>query len=622
MTDVSLPDLNQFDALAQVDDLTERTRQWCEQTSPWQPIGRVRALLRRVLERVATLRIRMESPLVVATFGGTGTGKSTLVNALVGDDVTKSGRQRPTTRKPILILHVSMEAETLGLPLSQFEIVRSSADILRELVVVDCPDPDTSETAAAGENLALLRAIVPLCDVLIFTATQEKYRSARVLDELADAAGGCRLLFVQTHADVDSDIRDDWQTVLSGYEVPEMFFLDSRAAREAQKAGRPVDLEFARLREVLREELAASERVRVRRANVLDLLAAATEHGSGILEQSRPHVVTLRQKLAGERESMARELATNLQTELLSSRHLWERRLITAVTENWGFSPFSSVLRLYNGLGGFIASMSLSRARTVAQVALIGVAEGGRRLREWQAERNSDDRVSRLDAIALDDGRLREARMVISGYADSAQLVAALPNDADLDSLRVTAAEIEQRFLGSVAQNVENIIQEVAASNSRWYVRFLYECLLGGYLAFIVYRIAKNFFYESFFRTTFDAAAVTAPLLPMEFYVAAGVFLALWSGILVILFTRRLRRGLDRRVRKLANDLAGKRLTGGLFPQLEAAAQLAERQCDELIRLSAETRTVRSEIVEKGRLGGRRAVAPAVSSATPLAVTK
>ncbi|HEX6987436.1 MAG TPA: GTPase domain-containing protein, partial [Planctomycetaceae bacterium] len=436
------------------------------------------------------------------TFGGTGTGKSTLVNSLVGEEVTRTGRQRPTTTKPVLILHRDTEAEALGLPLERFELVRSAADVLRDLVIVDCPDPDTSETAEAGTNLALLRSIVPHCDVLIFTATQQKYRSARVLEELADAAAGCRLLFVQTHAGVDEDVRDDWRRTLAGYDVPEMFFVDSRRALEEQRAGRRPSGEFGRLLEVLRTELAASERGRVRRANVLDLLGEALDRGRRILSERRPAVEALKEQLAAQRDRLSADLANGLRDELLSSRNLWERRLLSAVTENWGFSPFSSVLRLYNGLGGFVASWSVYRARTAAQVALIGAAEGARRLRSWQEERDAEGRLGRLDAFALDDARLREARLVVSGYADEAGLSPALPTDAALDDLRAAAARVESQFLGTAGRKVDDLIRELAAANSRWHVRLWYETLFGAYLAFVLWRVGKNFFWDSFLRPT------------------------------------------------------------------------------------------------------------------------
>ena len=69
-------EVRQLELLSSIDDLRQRTQRWVTQSTEWEPEKRAQSLLRRVLDRVETLRIRMESPLVVATFGGTGTGKS------------------------------------------------------------------------------------------------------------------------------------------------------------------------------------------------------------------------------------------------------------------------------------------------------------------------------------------------------------------------------------------------------------------------------------------------------------------------------------------------------------------------------------------------------------------
>ena len=47
----------------------------------------------------------LDAPLLAVAGGSTGAGKSTLVNALVGHPVTRSGAIRPTTRQPILLHH-------------------------------------------------------------------------------------------------------------------------------------------------------------------------------------------------------------------------------------------------------------------------------------------------------------------------------------------------------------------------------------------------------------------------------------------------------------------------------------------------------------------------------------
>ena len=48
---------------------------------------------------------RMDAPLLMVVGGSTGAGKSTLVNSLVGEEVSASGVLRPTTRAPVLVCH-------------------------------------------------------------------------------------------------------------------------------------------------------------------------------------------------------------------------------------------------------------------------------------------------------------------------------------------------------------------------------------------------------------------------------------------------------------------------------------------------------------------------------------
>ena len=47
----------------------------------------------------------MDAPLLMVVGGSTGAGKSTLVNSLVGAQVSAAGVLRPTTRAPVLVCH-------------------------------------------------------------------------------------------------------------------------------------------------------------------------------------------------------------------------------------------------------------------------------------------------------------------------------------------------------------------------------------------------------------------------------------------------------------------------------------------------------------------------------------
>lgn len=596
-------EVRQLEILSAIDELRRRTEVWIERPTDWDPVRRTQSLLKRILARVETLRIRLEAPLVVATFGGTGTGKSSLVNALVGEEVTLSGRQRPTTRRPVLIAHPRTDLEDMGLPLEDVDVVRREADILQDLLILDCPDPDTSEGEIAGSNLDRLRTLLPFCDVLLYVSTQQKYRSARVDDELRSAAGGCRILFVQTHAALDEDIRNDWRRTLRPvFDVPDIYFVDSLKGLQEQQAGLRPSGEMGRLIDLLRNRFGASERARVRRANVIDLLESGLDRCRELLSASRPQVLELQTTLARQKQDLGRRMAARLQEDLLSSHHLWERRLLAAVTEQWGMSPFSAMLRLYNGLGGILASLTLARARSTAQLAILGTIQGVRWLEGRRRDQAAESTLARVGHCGLNDALLRESEIVIAGHLTAAGFDPDLLHTGTLEELRQRAAAVETDFVGDAGRRVDEMIHDLAGRNSRPWVRGYYELLFGSYLAFVLYRVGKNFFYDSLWSN--------APLLSSDFYPAAGLFFVLWSSLLIIMFTRRLRRGLSRRVQSLVADLVESRLGAGLFPQIETSANQALRMVDEVEFLAARTTELRHELAGADDLGRRRSGTP------------
>lgn len=592
------PDLSQLALLARIDDLSARLEAWCDRPVPWRPLRTEQFFLRRVLDRLGKIRARLSAPLVVATFGATGTGKSALVNALVGHDVTRSGRQRPTTTRPVLVVGPDCDLGQLGFAAhEECEVVPAQAPVLDQMVLLDCPDPNTSESAGDGTNLDRLRRMLPHVDVLLCTATQETYASHRVLEELAGAAEGCRLVFVQTRANLDSDIRDDWRDRLDpSFEVPEMFFVDSIEALSRRRSGEAFSGEFGRLVELLTRELAASERTRVRWANTADLVALALGESTDRVEAALPALERVESRISRQRDEATRAWLARIQSELTVQRGLWERRLLASVSQQWSLTPLGLLMRFSAGLGGWFASLALARARSAAQIALIGATEGIRRLSRDSDDSSSESRFLTAATGLVDEARLHALRLVVLGDARDAGL------DLPAEAARGTGQPPRDQALAvdllrQTRAAVDDVIDETTRK-SGLVTRFVGEILLTAFLGFALWKPARNFFYEH--------AWLDRPLISSDYYIHAALFGTLLAVILVALTTRALRRGLARRLpAALARVQSDSR--GPLHPDLDAALEQSRAAADELRSLRLAAVSLADSAGPAGRLGRKHA---------------
>src|SRR5205823_6805295 len=85
--------------------------------------------------------------LVVMLMGGTGVGKSTLLNALAGGAIAQSSIVRPTTRDPVVYYHESTRPERLDPALQHCRLAAHDRPALQQKVLVDTPDLDSNDLA-------------------------------------------------------------------------------------------------------------------------------------------------------------------------------------------------------------------------------------------------------------------------------------------------------------------------------------------------------------------------------------------------------------------------------------------------------------------------------------------
>ena len=594
------PELAHLELLADLDSLSESIRKWVGEPPDWAVARACRSIVHRLSQRLDALRLRLQAPLIVATLGGTGVGKSALVNALVGEEVVETGRARPTTLQPTLICHPDISPEMLGIDPKSVAVIHKDSPALASLVLLDCPDPDTTESAeAAGTNLARLRQALPHCDVLLVASTQQKYRSARVADELAAAAAGARLVFVQTHADRDQDIRDDWRKVLEPrYASGRIFWVDSLAALADAQGGLEPRGEFAGLVDLLTRQLAGAAAARIRRANFLDLIDEALALCRQRIDQGTATVRTLEDALQEHRARLAAQLASGMHDELLANRRSWEQRLLGQVASQWGFSPFALVIRVFQGLGGLFSGALLYRARTPAQVALWGVFEGARSWQRFRQSRNTAAAAARTTLACWDQSELRSSALVIEGYASEAGLDR---KKASPDTVLAEAAAAGEGFVAAISVELDALLARVASRHTGPLTRWRYEAIFLILLAAILCRPAKNFFYDSWLAPT------PLPILGLDFYILSAFWLILGCVVLLWSFSGRLRRGLRAEMDHTAEGWGRPQLLEGVFAALEGEVRRVEQFHHELDHLDQEVARLRRRLSEPDDpLGHRR----------------
>ncbi|HET6422868.1 MAG TPA: hypothetical protein VFG20_04240, partial [Planctomycetaceae bacterium] len=339
-------------------------------------------------------------------------------------------------------------------------------------------------------------------------------------------------------------------------------------------------------------------RVRIRRGNLFGLVQTTLDRINAELAEHAPTVKELEAQLQTQRQTLSTRLTTRLQDELLVSRGLWERRVMGQIAQLWGFSPFALVLRAYYSQASLIASWTLMRAQSSAQLALWGAIHGTRWLASRKNEGSGDDQLERLAALQLSDAELREAQIIIEGYTRAARLDRNAI-DLKLNTLKHSAAQAEDEFWAFARQKLDEAILHTARRRSGILARVGYETLFAILPVYLLVRIGKNFFWDSWI--------LHQPLLESQFYIPAALFLVLWTVIVLGLFTARLRSGLKYSVQRLAEELAGSKLAAGLFPQLDEQCRDYARDTDELRRLTAQVTTVREHVHDTPGLSGLRA---------------
>lgn len=171
-----------------------------------------------------------DAPLLGVVGGSTGSGKSTLVNGIVGTPVTTPGVIRPTTRQPVLVAHphdtdwfnsgevlpgLAREQGDPGANPSATSLrVVSTDSITPGLALLDAPDFDSID----DRNRELAGQLLAAADLWLFVTTPARYADNLVWNFLNDAAArNIEVIVVLNRVDEDAmaTVPDDLRRMMS-----------------------------------------------------------------------------------------------------------------------------------------------------------------------------------------------------------------------------------------------------------------------------------------------------------------------------------------------------------------------------------------------------------------------
>jgi len=124
-----------------------------------------------------------ESYLTIGLLGGTGVGKSTVMNALAGSEIASASHRRPHTDRVLIYSHEEAGPTIPQLPGEElpWTLIVHRSDAMRQVLLCDLPDFDS----LLGEHRERVIQFLEHLDLLVWVTSPEKYGDGRLYEFLA-----------------------------------------------------------------------------------------------------------------------------------------------------------------------------------------------------------------------------------------------------------------------------------------------------------------------------------------------------------------------------------------------------------------------------------------------------
>jgi small GTP-binding protein len=346
------------------------------------------------LDRLASLVHEMDELFLLVVVGEYNSGKSTFINALLGDEVFEMG-DLPTTRA-ISILRYGNPGppETIA---PNVQLYHYPLEVLRDLDIVDTPGTNSIERMEEE----ITREFIPRADLILFVTSLLQPLTASELDFLTHIRQwGKKVVFIvngvdRRNSDEQLDRVRDYLThevtARLGAAAPTLYFISALQALKGRLAGASAPIpdprnEYPALEKYVLQTLRDTERVRLKLLTPLGVLRLllknnldALDTRLGVVHEDSRVLRSIRDQLEGYSKEMRSD----------SERYLIEVRNVLYELERRGRSWFERTIRIGNA--NFLRNKDAVENRFKSEVVMDAqqqVEDVVHRMVDWTVQRN------------------------------------------------------------------------------------------------------------------------------------------------------------------------------------------------------------------------------------------
>lgn len=480
---------------------------------PWRPLRHESERLRARVEELKQREERLDDMLVVALVGGSGVGKSSLLNAIAGDTLAKASEFRPCTSTPTVYQPPGAQIAFEG-----WNVVSGSA--LEHLILIDTPDSDT----IAREHRQIVIQALEKCDLILVCGSPEKYLDEATWSLLRPLQGERTMVCVETKASLGDTVKDHWlgRMAEQGFTVADYFRVDSRRTLDRKLNSRPPgddEFDFPRMERFLSQELDREHVRRIKRSNATGLLVKTLDSLHEHIASRQSEIAAAAHAVDAADEAVLRESFDVIRERLFAEPHLWNYALGREVS-----------VRAKGIIGAFLRTLETIRTlptRMVNWLPSLGRSSAGH-----QAAALLGDRELFNENVDLATGQIED---VYRGKEDELGLAltkAGFDWRSHADGFAAYDGALQKRIAAVLRGPARDRLVKRARILTSWPIAIAADAPLIAFAGYTCYRVVVDYFVMAlpavFF---FHGATVLAIMLTGEILIMSALArLMAWSA--------------------------------------------------------------------------------------------